>query len=335
MKAKPNTLNRIPESPSFASGTVRNRDLRKAFEILFGLWCVALTATTSVRAGSVADYQVAPASTGTGLSETVQPAGTRYGLFNWLDHRSAYGEGVFPEPFLVDDSDLETNEFRFDWVHTRGNNQHTDLVRAEVEKGFGLLTLELEVPYERDVSAGTVSEGVDNISLGARYPIYQIVSGDGFIDSTFGAAFEGGIPVNSSVSRNAELVPKIFNDLRLGDHFTLQSVLGYSKLLGGGADGGLETFEYGFVFGYTIQHEQLSLPGVLQVIPVLELLGETELNKEHPGQNRLRGDLGFRANLKTIGRVQPRLGLGFIFPIDRGGRDDTHWGVVTSLVFEY
>src|ERR1700756_3544451 len=28
-------------------------------------------------------------------------ANTRYGLFGLLDHRSSYGEGVFPEPFLV------------------------------------------------------------------------------------------------------------------------------------------------------------------------------------------------------------------------------------------
>jgi hypothetical protein len=335
MKSKSNTLARILQSPSIGSGTIRNRDLPKAFEILFGLWCIALTATTPVRAGSVAGYQVAPASTGPGQSETVQPAGTRYGLFNWLDHRSAYGEGVFPEPFLVDDSDREANELRFDWFHTKGNNQHSDLVRAELEKGFGLLTLELEVPYQRDVSAGTVSEGVGNINLGARYPIYQFVTGDGLVDSTFGTAFEVGIPVNSSVSRNSELVPKIFNDLRVGDHFTLQSVLGYSTLLGGGADGGLETFEYGFVFGYTIQREQLALPGVLQVIPILELSGETGLNEASRGHNRLRGDFGFRVNLKTIGRVQPRIGVGLIFPIDRGGRDDTHWGAITSLVFEY
>jgi hypothetical protein len=335
MKSRSNTLARILQPPLIGSGTIRNRDLPKGLEILLGVWCVTLAATTLVRAGSMAGYQVAPASTGTEQPEAVLPAGTRYGLFNWLDHRSAYGEGVFPEPFLVDETDLEANEFRFDWLHTRASNQHSDLFKAEVEKSFGLLTLELEVPYQRDVSAGVVPEGVGNISLGARYPNYQIVSGNGFVDSTFGAGFEAGIPVNSSVSRNAELVPKIFDDLRLGDHFTLQSVLGYSTLLGGGADGGLQTFEYGFVFGYTIEHEQLSLPGVLRVIPVLELSGETELTKAHRGHNRLRGDFGLRANLKTIGRVQPRLGLAFVFPIDRGARDDSHWGVITSFVFEY
>jgi hypothetical protein len=135
--------------------------------ILSGLLCMAVTSTTFVRAGSMSGDQEAPASAVMESSVTAPPASTRYGLFNWLDHRSAYGEGVFPEPFLVDDSDLEVNEARLDWLHTRGNNQHSDLVTAEVEKGFGLLTLELEIPYERDVSAGAVSEGFANINVGA------------------------------------------------------------------------------------------------------------------------------------------------------------------------
>ena len=303
--------------------------------MLSGLLCVAVIATISVRAGSMAGDQDAPASTLTQSSAAVPTASTRYGLFDLLDHRSGYGQGVFPEPFLVDDSDLEVNEARLDWLHTGRNNQHSDLITAEVEKGFGLLTLELEVPYERDVSAGTVSEGFANIDVGARYPIYQYVSGNGFVDSTFGVGVEAGIPVNSSVSKNAEFVPKVFNDLKLGEHFTLQSIFGYSTLFGGGEDRTLQTFEYGFVFGYTIQHDELPLPGVLQLIPVLELSGETELNKEDKGHNSLIGDLGFRANLKTIGGVQPRLGVAFVFPVDRGARDDVHWGIVTSLVFEY
>ena len=303
--------------------------------MLSGLLCVAVIATISVRAGSMAGDQDGPASTLTQSSAAVPTASTRYGLFDLLDHRSGYGQGVFPEPFLVDDSDLETNEARLDWLHTGRNNQHSDLITAEVEKGFGLLTLELEVPYERDVSAGTVSEGFANIDVGARYPIYQYVSGNGFVDSTFGVGVEAGIPVNSSVSKNAEFVPKVFNDLKLGEHFTLQSIFGYSTLFGGGEDRTLQTFEYGFVFGYTIQHDELPLPGVLQLIPVLELSGETELNKEDKGHNSLIGDLGFRANLKTIGGVQPRLGVAFVFPVDRGARDDVHWGIVTSLVFEY
>ena len=260
---------------------------------------------------------------------------TRYGLFGLLDHRSAYGQGVFPEPFLVDDSDLEVNEARLDWFHSGVANAHSDVITGEVEKGFGLMTLEVEVPYEREAVGGNVIEGFDNIDLGARYPLAQYVSPDGFIDTTVGAGIEVGIPPNSSISRNGEWVPKIFDDLKLGDHFTLQSIFGYSVLSGGGEDGGLQNFEYGFVLGYTIPHDELPIPGVQDLIPVVEFSGATQLNHEDHGANSVLANVAFRANLKTIKGIQPRLGLGFVFPITNDARQDTHWGVYTSLVFEY
>jgi hypothetical protein len=293
--------------------------------------CLCAVTVESVPTAVMADEPAASAASSTATSS----AGTRYGLFDWLDHRSDYGQDVFPEPFLVDDSDLETGEARLDWLHTGRDADHSDQVTAEVEKGFGLLTLELEVPFERDTASGQTSQGFGNIDLGARYPFYQFVSSDGFFDTTFGAALEVGIPVNSQVSKNGEVVPKIFNDLKLGEHFTLQSIVGWSTLLGAGDDGGLQTFEYGFVFGYTIPHEELPLPGVQQSIPVFELIGETQLNKNDPGQNSLVGNLGFRLNLKTIGSIQPRPGIGFVFPIDEAARADLHWGVIASLVFEF
>ncbi len=262
------------------------------------------------------------------------PPDTRYGLFNLLDHRSSYGQGVFPEPLLVDDSDLEPGEARLDWLRTGGGRQHNDEVKAEVEKGFGLLTLELEVPFERDVSPDGISKGVGNIALGARYPFYQFVSANELVDSTFGAAVEAGIPTGSAVSKNAELVPKLFNDLRAGN-FTLQSILGYSTLFGPGNDGGLQLFEYGFVAGYTIPHRALPLPHVQEVMPVFELAGATELNKDNPGRNRLLGNVGFRLNLKAIGQIQPRPGFGFVFPINEAAHDDVHWGIIASLVFQF
>jgi hypothetical protein len=94
----------------------------------------------------------------------------RYGPFGVLDSRSEYGLGVLPEPFLVDDSDPEVNEFRFDVLDTRSRTQHVDLFKTELEKGFGPATVELELLYERDVSAGTVSAGVNSTNLGARVP---------------------------------------------------------------------------------------------------------------------------------------------------------------------
>jgi hypothetical protein len=263
-----------------------------------------------------------------------QPLDTRYGLFDWLDHRSEYGLGVFPEPFLVDDSDLEPAEARLDWLHTATASQHSDEVKAEVEKAFGLVTLELEAPFEREASPDGTSQGIGNIDLGARCPFYQFVSANGLVDSTMGVAVEAGIPTGSEISQNAELVPKLFNDLKMGD-FTLQSVLGYSTLFGPGPDGGLQTFEYGFVFGYTIPHRILPIPTVQEFVPVFELVGETKLNQDNPGQNSILGTAGLRLNLKAIGPVQPRPGIGFVFPINEISRDDTHWGVIVSLVFQF
>lgn len=267
-------------------------------------------------------------------NETETAENTRHGLFNCLDSRSEYGQGVFPEPFLVDDTDLEPGEARLDWLHTQAGNSKTDILHPEIEKAFGVVTFELEAPYEIDRTGGTTTKGFDNVDFGARCPFYQFVSPNGLVDTTFGAGMEVGIPTQSPVSKNAELVPKLFNDTKVGN-FTAQSVFGYSMLFGPGEEGGLETFEYGLVFGYTIPYRHLPVPGVLESIPFFELKGETELNKADPGHNSLLGDAGFRFNMKAIGRIQPRPGVGIVFPMDSGARADTHWGVITSLVIQF
>jgi len=33
--------------------------------------------------------------------------------------------------------------------------------------------------------------------------------------------------------------------------------------------------------------------------------------------------------------VQPRLGIGYVFPLDNHARTEVHHGVMVSLVFEY
>jgi hypothetical protein len=305
----------------------------------FRIACLAIAVAVEViavrmRAGGDSDSGTMPSA-----------GGDAFGPLGWLDHRSVYGQEAYPEPFLVDDSDLETDEARLDWLHTRATNQHSDLLTGEVEKGFGLLTLEIEVPYERDSSTSidpasgrsttTLTQGMANVDLGARLPVFEHVSGDGMIDVTGGVAVEVGVPTNSPVSANTEVVPKLFADLAIGPHFTIQSIFGYSMLYGGGDDGGLDTFEYGFVFAYNVDHRQLPLPGVLRLVPIFELSGETELNKAGAGEDSLVGDLGFRLNLKSLGGVEPRLGFAFVFPIDSGARADVRSGFVTSLVFEY
>ncbi len=182
--------------------------------VIFGSLISIAVSSGVARADGVADSQ--PTA---GSSSPAAPESTRYGLFNLLDSRSAYGQGVFPEPFLVDDSDGEINEARLDWFHAEGPDQGSDVMTAEVEKGFGPLTLELEVPYEIDHSldidpdtglgTGTRMQGFANINPGARVPVYQYVSQNGLIDNSIGVAIEVGIPTNSPVSKNTEVVPKI------------------------------------------------------------------------------------------------------------------------------
>ncbi len=247
----------------------------------------------------------------------------------------AYNQEFFPEPLLVDDTGLEDGEVEFGYLHTKVNDQHSDTFTAGVQKSFGLLTVELNIPYEREADSDDSSQGVGNINLEARYPLYQFVSTKGFFDTTLGVAMEAGIPVNTVASKNGELDPEIFNDLKLGKHSSIQTVLGYDTLLGGGHEGGLQSFEYGFVFGYTMQQGELQLPGVRQFTPLFELTGETGLNKGEAGQNSLLGSAGFRLDLKSLGEMHPSIGLGYVFPVDSGARKEVHWGIVASLVLEF
>ena len=293
---------------------------------------VAITAAGAFACASVrADDYVFQAGTNSAAATD-----SRGGLFDWLDTKSAYNQEFFPQPLLVDDTSLEKEgELEFSSLHTQANGQRSDTVTAEIQKSIGLLTLELTVPYEREADAGDVSQGIGNIDFGARYPVHQFVSATGFFDNTFGVGMEAGIPASSAISVNAELQPKIFDDLKVGEQFSIQSVLGYSTLLGGGDNGGQQTFEYGFAFAYALPHAKLPLPGVQQFTPMLELAGETGLNKEESGENSLLGSLGFRADLKPIGNLQPSLGLGWVFPIDNGAHAEVHWGIVASLIFEF
>jgi hypothetical protein len=262
---------------------------------------------------------------------------TRYGLFGQYDRRSAYGEGKFPEPFLIDDTDLERNEVRFDWLHTTGPGSGTqnDVLHAEFEKSFGLMTFEIELPYVKSIADGVTTKGLDNLDLGARYPLYMYVSKSGFINSTFGASLEVGVPFYNQVSVNTEIVPKVFNDMTIGKHFSVQSLFGWSSLLGRAPEGGLQSAEYGFVFGYTLQHKEVPIPGVMQLVPIFELKGGKTLTQENSGANELIADIGCRVNLKPIYGIQPRIGMAYVFPLDSGGRQVENSGFVISTVFEY
>ena len=279
--------------------------------------------------------------TGLSFGQTPQPD-SRYG-FGLLDRRSIYGAYFFPEPLNADEADVD-NEVRADWLHTEKTGHQADEVRVELEKSFGSLTLEVAPTYESDrvsffnpdsdMTEQQSEEGLGNVELGARHPIYQYVSPGGFFDTTFVLGLEVAVPTLSEISRDVEVVPKLFNLTRVGEHFSIQTGLGNSILVG--PDGrGLSTIEYSAVFGYELATDQLPMPGALSITPLFELEGEYTMNQEDAGHNELSGTVGFRINCESIGALQPRIGLGYVFPIDAGAREDFDWGIVTSLVLEY
>jgi hypothetical protein len=284
---------------------------------------------------------IAMADESTSSTNDQSAAETRLGggIFGWLDPQSAYSQEFFSQPLLVDDTGLEKDgELELNYLHTSADDQHSDIETAEFQKSFGWLTLELGVPYERDYDSGDVSQGLGNIEIGARYPIYQSHSAGRFFDNTLGIAMDLGIPVSSEVSHNAELEPKVFDDLKIGGQFSIQTVLGYSALLRGSdnsGNGGQETFEYGIAFAYDFPNSRLPLPGVQQLTPLFEIVGEKGLNEDESGQNSLLGSIGFRLDLKPIAELQPSVGLGYVFPFDNAAQAEVHWGIVTSLIFEF
>jgi hypothetical protein len=292
---------------------------------------VLFLAVPFIQATVMSEEPTAPGGTNTWTA-----ADSRFGLLNGLDHRSAYNREFFLPPLLVPETGLETDgELQLNSLHTQAGPQRSDNVTAEIQESLGMAVFELDVPYERISDSDDTARGIGNIELGARYPLYQFVSAEGFLDTTLGVAVEAGIPVNTAVSRHAELEPELFNDLKLGEHFSLQTVLGQDTLFGGGPGGGLQTLDYGLAFGWTFPHEELPLPGVQQFTPLFELAGETTLNQKDAGENSLLGSLGFRLAFKPLGEVQPGLGLGFVFPLNSAARDEVHWGIATSLTFEF
>lgn len=242
----------------------------------------------------------------------------------------------FPQGLLVEDTSAEQEgELELNSLHTAANEKRDDTVSAEFQKSLGVFTFELEVPYQRSVRSHGTDEGVGNIELNMRSPLYQYVSANGSVDTTTGVGVEVGIPVNSAVSQNTELEPIVFDDFKLGDHFTVQATLGYDKLFGGGDDGGEEDFEYGLNVAWAVPHTQLPIPGVNRISPMFEVDGELGLNEDESGQNDVLGSAGFRADFKPVCGLEPSLGISYVFPMSAVARKDVHWGIAASVTFEF
>ena len=264
------------------------------------------------------------------------PENSRFGLFNFLDHRSGYYTDSFPQPLIVEDTSLEETELELNYQHTAaGDQQRSDVLSGEFQKSFGVTTFELEVPYQRTSDSDDSSRGFGNIEVSVRAPLYQFVSNRGTFDTTAGVRLGGSISVDTKVNKYSEFEPAFFNDLKIGRHFTVQTVLGYSRLFGNGKHDGEEEFEYGVALSYTITREQLGIPGVRQISPLLEAQGDLGLNLGEAGSNDLLGSAGFRMDFKNIGELQPSIGLAYLFPMTSDAREEVHWGIVASFTVEF
>jgi hypothetical protein len=265
-------------------------------------------------------------------SASADSSSTRYGAFNLLDSRSSYGQYWFPEPLRGPEMDVD-NEIRTDWLHTEGE-ETVDKVKTEFEKSFGMTTIEIEIPYERKVEGDERSEGLAPIEIGARFPLYQWVSDDEKLDFTLAPAVEVAIPTGTDVGQDWEIEPKLLGLLRVGDHLAIQSSVAHSTKVGPD-EGGEQELEYAAVFAWVFQQGELPAPSfVQQVVPIFELVGERGINRGNY-TNELSGTAGVRMNFDAIGALQPRLGLGYVFPIDSGAREEMDWGTISSFVFEF
>jgi len=265
------------------------------------------------------------------------PTNTRYGLFNLLDSRSKYGSNWFPEPFRTGEMDVD-QELRLNYFHAEGSGLRSDEVGFEFEKSFGLLTLELEVPYEyEEETEDGVSESTDglgSIELSARHPFFQYVSPESFFDYTAGAKVELAIPTGSDVSKNTELVGILFQTIGLGEHFSIQNSVGLATLFGPNDASGEQVLEYAAVFGYNIELGGKTL-AIDRITPIFEIDGETALNHDDSGTTLLDGVVGALINFESIGIGQPKFMVGYVFPMNDDASDEFDWGITTSLILEY
>jgi hypothetical protein len=158
----------------------------------------------------------------------------RYGFFDLLDNRSRYNTNFYPEPLNTDEMDAD-QELRLNYAHFENRRSRSDGVSAEMEKTFGQLTLELEVPWEHEAEtedgATDNSDGVGNVEIAARHPIYQFVSQSGWFDYTLGANAELAVATGSDVSKKTEVVIGLYQTMAFDEHLTLQTRAAYSTTM--------------------------------------------------------------------------------------------------------
>jgi hypothetical protein len=115
------------------------------------------------------------------------------------------------------------------------------------------------------------------------------VSDDERFDFTLAPALEVAIPSNSDVSKDGEVVPKLFGLMRIR-----RALLGADErrllVRDRPEESGQQVLEYAAVFGWSFEQQDLTfLPGAIQrIIPLVEVVGERGLNTRRIHECALR-----------------------------------------------
>ena len=240
-----------------------------------------------------------------------------------------------------------TGRRRWKWITCtakKGASEKTRATRSFSGTVIGQLTLAGEFGYDAEhqpkIPGGSTdakdndtkqARGFENVDLAVYHPIFQAVSRDNRLDYTAAIRLDVGIPTDTAVSgSDVQLTPYLGQLLRVGEHVSVETWTGAEFTI---APHQTDQFIYGASFGYQLTHKQMSLPFTESVTPLFELDGRTPFS--HPGQDALFGVVGLNWQFTGKGNWQPRLGLGYQFPIDQGARDQLHWGIITQIFLQF
>ena len=287
------------------------------------------------------DDKLKPAVTQTAGTQGSLPASSRY-FGGLLDSRSCYGSDFFPDPFIGPEFDKD-DELEADYSHGETHGMQDSEVDGEVEwNPVGELTVAGEFGWETDHQAGGQAgdgddagvgnaSGVEDVDVAAFHPIFEYVSANGAFDYTAVARVDAGFPTRTPVSTNdLQLTPYLGHLLRIGDHVSVEGWTGWQFTI---APHQPTQFIYGANFGYQISRDQLDLPFTDAVIPMFELDGQRALSGV--AQDALFGVAGFDWSFPGIGDAQPKVGIGYEFPVDQGARDQLRWGVIVQFFLDF
>ena len=270
-----------------------------------------------------------------------EPSG-RY-EFGLLDRRSSYGGDFFPDPFIGPELDRET-QWEVDYAHGESPDRRENQADAQVDWNFAeQFTLSVEAGYDSEHALGTHTgggsddpepanaRGFENVDVAVYHPVFEAISRGKTLDYTAVLRLDVGVPTYTKVSgTDVQLTPYLGQLLRLGEHVSVEAWTGPQFTL---APHRTNQFLYGTSLGYRITRRQLALPLTQSVTPLFELDGQQPFSRH--GANVLIGVAGLNWQFAPFGELHPRVGVGYQFPVDRGGRDQLRWGIVTQLFLDF